>query len=157
MAKNVFRIVWLVSALALLCPPISQAKTAKPVIAVFYFETVSANKYLGPVTARYLMTALAYLGKYKVIEEGKIKKVLEGADFGEGDAIDTTTAATLGKKLGAMVACRGKVTKSGNKYTVSVDFISTANAAIITSNSANVTGEANLSKGVDRIVGLTKD
>lgn len=157
MAKYVFRILWVLSALALFYPSATQAKSAKPVIAVFNFETVSANDYLGPVTARYLMTALAYLGKYKVIEEVKIKKVLEGAGIGKGDAIDTTMAVTLGKKLGAMVACRGKVTKKGNKYTITVDFISTANAAVIASNSANVTGEANISKGVDRIVGLTKD
>jgi TolB-like protein len=157
MAKHVFRIIWLLSALALFCPLVSQAKTTKPVIAVFYFETANANDYLGPVTARYLMTALAYLGKYKVIEPEKIEKVLEGAGIGDGEAIETTTAATLGKKLGAMVACRGKVTKQGNKYTITVDFISTANASVITSNSANVTGEANLSKGVDHIVGLTKD
>jgi TolB-like protein len=157
MAKYVFRVICLLSALTLLYPSVSPAKTAKPVIAVFNFETANANDYLGPVTARYLMTALAYLGKYKVIEPEKIEKVLEGAGIGEGEAIETGTAATLGKKLGAMVACRGKVTKKGNKYTITVDFISTANAAVITSNSANVTGEANLSKGIDRIVGLAKD
>jgi hypothetical protein len=103
------------------------------------------------------MTALAYLGKYKVIEPEKIDKVLEGSGIDDGEAIPTGEAAKMGKKLGAIVACRGKVTKSGNKYTITVDFISTANASVITSNSANVTGEANISKGIDRIVGLTKD
>lgn len=157
MAKHVFRITSLLLALALFYPLPSLAKSTKPVVAVFNFETVGANEYVGPVTARYLMTALAYLGKYKVIEPEKIDKVLEGSGIDDGEAIPTGEAANMGKKLGAMVACRGKVTKSGNKYTITVDFISTANASVITSNSANVTGEANISKGIDRIVGLTKD
>jgi hypothetical protein len=157
MAKHVFRITALLLASTFFCPLPSLAKSTKPVIAVFNFGTEGANSYLGPVTAQYLMAALAYLGKYKVIEPGKIDKLLEGHGIAEGEVIPTGEAAKLGKKIGAMVACRGKVTKKGNKYTITVDFISTANAAVITSNSANVTGEANLSKGIDRIVGLTKD
>ena len=157
MAKHVFRITSLLLALAVFYPLPSLAKSTKPVVAVFHFETAGANEYVGPVTAEYLMSALAYLGKYKVIEPAKIKKLMEGSGIGDGEAIPTAEAANMGKKLGAMVACRGKVTKSGNKYTITVDFISTANASVITSNSANVTGEANISKGIDRIVGLTKD
>ena len=157
MARNVFRILWLLSALALVHPSPSPAKTTKLVIAVFNFETEGASGYVGPVVAHYLMAALAYMGKYKVVEPGKIDKIMEGSEIGEGEPVSTAIAAKLGKKLGAMVACRGKVTKKGDKYTITVDFISTANGAVITSNSANVTGEANLSKGIDRIVGLTKD
>ena len=149
------RVLWFLCALSVVFALSSPAKTAKPVIAVFNFEIESASDYLAPVVARYLMTALAYLGKYKVVEPEKIEKILEGSDIGQGEPISTATAAALGKKLGAMVACRGKVTKNGNKYTITVDFISTANGAVITSKSANVTGEANLSKGIDSIVGLT--
>jgi TolB-like protein len=155
MRRRSSRALLLLCTLSLICASPSPAKTAKPVIAVFNFETESASDYLAPVVARYLMTALAYLGKYKVVEPEKIEKILEGSDIGEGEPISTATAAALGKKLGAMVACRGKVTKKGNKYTITVDFISTANGAVITSSSANVTGEANISKGIDRIVGLT--
>ncbi|GEM_PF-1314985 len=155
MPKRSRQVLLLLCVLFLIYAPPAPAKTAKPVIAVFNFETESANDYLGPVVARYLITALAYLGKYKVVEPEKIEKILEGSDIGEGEPISTATAATLGKKLGAMVACRGKVSKNGDKYTITVDFISTANGAVITSNSANVTGEANLSKGIDHIVGLT--
>lgn len=150
-----FRVLWFLCALSLIFASTSPAKTAKPVIAVFNFETEGASDYLAPVVARYLMTALAYLGKYKVVEPEKIEKILEGSDIGPGEPMSTATAAALGKKLGAMVACRGKVTKKGNKYTITADFISTANGAVITSKSANVTGEANLSKGIDSIVGLT--
>jgi len=38
---------------------------------------------------------------------------------------------------------------------VTVDFVSTVNGAIITTKSAKVTGEENLSKAIDRIVGVT--
>jgi TolB-like protein len=157
MAKHIFRITSALLALALLLPLASLAKSDKPVIAVFHFETAGASDYLGPVSAQFMMAALAYLGKYKVIEPEKIEKLLEGSGVADGEAIATEKAAEMGKKLGAMVACRGKVSKSGNKYTITVDFISTANATVIGSNSANVTGEANISKGIDRIVGLTKD
>jgi hypothetical protein len=81
---------------------------------------------------------------------------MEGEGIDEGAAVSTADAVAMGKKLGAIVACRGKVAKSGNSYTVTVDFISTANSAVISSKSTKVTGEANLSKGIDTIVGLTK-
>jgi TolB-like protein len=157
MVKTVLRIFLLLSTFAAVCPPASLAKSAKPVVAVFYFEADGASDYVGETVAGYLMTALAYLGKYKVVDPEKIKKISEGSDLSRGEALSTEKAAALGKKLGAIVACRGRVTKKGNKYTITVDCISTANGAVITSNSANVSGEANLSKGIDRIVGLTKD
>jgi hypothetical protein len=157
MGKRLFRMLLLVSIVAVICPPPSLAKSTKPVVAVFNFEADGVSGYVGAAVAGYLTTALAYLGRYKVVDPEKINKISEGSDIHEGDAIATEKAAALGKKLGAIVACRGKVTKKGNKYTITVDFISTANAAVITSSSANVTGEANLSKGIDRIVGLTKD
>ncbi|HUU56854.1 MAG TPA: hypothetical protein VMW93_05885 [bacterium] len=155
MTKRFFRATLTVCFLTLTLAPLSWAKTTKPVIAVFYFETQGARSYVGPVVAKYLMSALAYLGKYKVVEPEKIDKVMEGSEIGEGDPVSTADAVKLGKRLGAVIACRGKVAKSGEKYTVTVDFISTANGAVVTSKSANVTGEANLSKGIDRIVGLT--
>ena len=155
MTKRFFRATLALCFLTLALAPLSWAKTTKPVIAVFHFETQGARSYVGPVVAKYLMSALAYLGKYKVVEPEKIDKVMEGSDIGEGDPVSTADAVKLGKKLGAVIACRGKVTKNGEKYTVTVDFISTANGAVVTSKSANVTGEANLSKGIDRIVGLT--
>jgi len=155
MKKGFFRAVLTLGLLTMALAPLSWAKTTKPVIAVFHFETEGARSYVGPVCAKYLMSALAYLGKYKVVAPEKIEKVMEGSDISEGEAVSTADAVALGKKLGAVIACRGKVAKSGEKYTVTVDFISTANGAVVTSKSANVTGEANLSKGIDRIVGLT--
>ncbi len=157
MTKTVSRILLALLAFAAIFPPASVAKSTKPVVAVFYFEADGVSDYVGTAVAGYLMTALAFLGKYKVVDPEKIDKISEGSDIGKGKPIPTETAAALGKKLGAIVACRGKVTKRGDKYTITVDFISTANGTVITSNSANVTGEANLSKGIDRIVGLTKD
>jgi len=156
MATHAFRALILLGTLALICAPLSHAKTDKPVIAVFHFETQGARSYVGPVVAQYLMTALAYLGKYKVVDPPKIAKIMEGSNIDEGEPVSIAAAAAMGKSVGAMIACRGKITKNGNKYTVTVEFISTANGAVINSQSANVTGEANLSKGVDRIVGLTK-
>jgi hypothetical protein len=145
--------------MTVLCVPAALAKTNKPVVAVFYFETGGgARSYLGPVVANYMMSALAYIGKYKVIAPEKVAKVMEGSGIEEGETLATADAVAMAKKLGAVVACRGKVTKaaSGNKYTVTVDFISTASGAVISSKSSNATGEANLSKAVDRIVGLTE-
>jgi hypothetical protein len=155
MTKRSLRAALALGLVLLAFAPLSWAKTTKPVIAVFYFETDGARSYVGPVVARYLMSALTFLGKYKVIEPEKIDKIMEGSKIGEGETLSTGEAAKMGKRLGAAIACRGKVSKSGEQYTITVDFISTANAAVVTSKSANVTGEANLSKGVDRIVGLT--
>jgi TolB-like protein len=155
MTKRFLRAAAVLCLLTLAFAPLAGAKTTKPVIAVLHFEAEGARSYVGPVVAKYLMSALTYLGKYKVVAPEKIDKVMEGSGIGEGEAISTADAVSLGKKLGAVIACRGKVAKNGDKYTVTVDFISTANGAVVTSKSANVTGEANLSKGIDRIVGLT--
>ena len=156
MAKHAFRALMLLGTLTLICAPLSHAETDKPVIAVFHFETQGAGSYVGPVVARYLMTAFAYLGKYKVVDPPKIVKIMEGWNIGEGEPVSVADAAAMGKSVGAMIACRGKVTKNNDNYTITVEFISTANGAVVNSQSINVTGEANLSKGVDRIVGLTK-
>jgi TolB-like protein len=155
MTKRFFRAALILCLLTLALAPLSWGKTTKPVIAVLHFETEGARSYVGPVCAKYLMSALAYLGKYSVVAPEKIDKVMEGSEIDEGGTISTADAVSLGKKLGAVIACRGKVAKSGEKYTITVDFISTANGSVVTSKSANVTGEANLSKGIDRIVGLT--
>lgn len=155
MTKRLFPLALTLCLLTAGLSPLAWGKTTKPVIAVLHFETVGARSYVGPVVAKYMMSALAYLGKYSVVAPEKIDKVMEGSDIGEGEAVSTADAVSLGKKLGAVIACRGKVAKSGEKYTVTVDFISTANGAVVTSKSANVTGEANLSKAIDRIVGLT--
>ena len=155
MTKRLFLLTLTLCLLTACLPPLAWGKTTKPVIAVLHFETEGARSYVGPVVAKYMMSALAYLGKYSVVAPEKIDKVMEGSDIGEGEAVSTADAVSLGKKLGAVIACRGKVAKSGEKYTVTVDFISTANGAVVTSKSANVTGEANLSKAIDRIVGLT--
>ncbi|UCH77773.1 MAG: hypothetical protein JSU81_08590 [Candidatus Coatesbacteria bacterium] len=159
MTPRIFRTLLVALIFTVLCVPAAQAKSAKHVVAVFYFETEGgARSYLGPVVANYMMTALAYIGKYKVVDPEKVAKVMEGSGIEEGETLPTADAVAMAKKLGAVVACRGKVTKakSGDKYTVTVDFISTATGGVISSTSANATGEANLSKAVDRIVGLTK-
>jgi len=157
MAKSLRRGLLIIIAAAVLAgawAPV-HAATTKPVIAVLYFETDNCKAYWGPVVARYLMTAIAYMGEYKAVSSDKIDKIMEGSGIKEGGAMTTAEAAGLGKKVGAVVATRGKVSKAGEQYTVTVDFVSTVNGAIITTKSAKVTGEENLSKAIDRIVGLT--
>jgi len=140
----------------LFAPNGAAAATTKPVVAVLHFETEEAKPYWGKVVAGYLASAIAYMGEYKPVAPEKIAKVLEGGGVKEGAPISAAEAAAFGKKVGAVIACRGKVAKAGNQYTVTVDFVNTATGAIITTKSAQVTGEENLSKAVDRIVGLTE-
>lgn len=135
--------------------PAAFSATTKPVIAVLNFETEGAKVYWSSVMARYLMTAVAYMGEYKVVGPEKVAKIMEGSGIAEGGAVSTADAVKLAKQLGAAAACRGKLVKAGDQYTVTVDFISTVNGAIIATKSAKVTGEENLSKAIDRIVGLT--
>jgi TolB-like protein len=131
------------------------AAAAKPTVAVLHFETVGCKPYLSAVTARYLMTAIAYMGQYDVIAPEKVEKAMEGSGVAEGNALSAADALKTGKQLGAAVVCRGKVAKEGDSYVVTVDFISTVTGGVLTTKSAKVTGEANISKAIDTIVGLT--
>lgn len=135
--------------------PVARAASTRPVVAVLYFETEGCKSYLASVTARYLMTAVAYKGTYEVVAPEKIDKIMEGSGVAEGGAISAAEAIKMGKQVGAAVICRGKVSREGDKYTVTVDFIYTATGAVASTKSAQVTGEANISKAIDSIIGLT--
>lgn len=132
------------------------AKSDKPVVAVMYFETVNCKPYLSEVVALYLMTALAYLGQYEVAKPELVAKIMEGAEIKPGGAVSAEEAISMAKKIGASVVCRGKVTAAGDSYTVTVDSFNAVTGQPIKSRSASVTGEVNLSKAIDKIVGLSE-
>jgi TolB-like protein len=155
MSKKIIGLALAFAAVAAITAGPASAKTDKQVIAVLYFQTEGANSYLGPVVGKYMMAALTYLGKYKVVEPEKVEKIAEGYNLKEGAAVSNEDALGMAKKLGATVACKGKVTKSGGTYTVTAEFIHVATGAVVTTKSAKVNSEADLSKAVDRIVGLT--
>lgn len=141
--------------MAALVAAYAHGATTKPVVAVLHFETENTKSYWGKVVAGYLASALAYIGEYKPVAPEKVAKVLEGGGVKEGASISVNEAVAFGKKVGANAVCRGKVSKSGEEYTITVEFINVATGGIITTKSTKVVGEENLSKGIDRIVGLT--
>jgi TolB-like protein len=148
-------VLGMVALAATVCAPIANAASTRPVVAVLYFETEGCKSYLAAVTARYLMTAVAYKGTYEVVTPEKIDKIMEGSGVADGGAISSADAIKLGKKLGAAIVCRGKVSREGEQFTVTVDFLSTATGTVVSTKSSKVTGEANISKAIDTIIGLT--
>lgn len=135
----------------------SFADTKKPTVFVCNFETAGgAQAYHSDSTAKMLMTALTYVGEYKVISEEKQVKLMESIGKKSGEKITTSEAVEAAKKAGAKFAVTGKVTKDGKYYTVSVNIIDTATGTIAETKSSKHKYARAISKSIDEIVGLTE-
>lgn len=133
------------------------AETKKPTVLVCNFETAGGAKaYLSDSTAKMLMTALTYIGEYKVLSEEKQVKLMESLGKDPGDNISTSEAVEAAKTAGAIYAVTGKIMKDDNYYTVTVNFIDSATGNVLETRSSKHIYQRNISKSIDDIVGLTE-
>lgn len=133
------------------------AETKKPTVLVCNFETAGGAKtYLSDSTAKMLMTALTYLGEYKVLSEEKQAKLMESLGKDPGDNVSTSEAVEAAKTAGAVYVVTGKIMKDDNYYTVTVSFIDAATGSVIETRSSKHIYQTNISKSIDDIVGLTE-
>lgn len=87
----------------------------KPRIAVVGFENNTTSRIwgdrLGEAAADELTTQLVKSGEFTVLERAQIQKILDEQHAGQSGAIDPTTAAAIGKVLGAQVVLLGSITQ----------------------------------------------
>ncbi|UCE28231.1 MAG: hypothetical protein JSW52_05660 [Candidatus Coatesbacteria bacterium] len=133
------------------------AETKKPTVLVCNFETAGGAKtYLSESTAKMLMTALTYVGDYKVISEDKQIKLMESIGKKAGANISKSEAVGAAETAGSKYVVTGKITKDDKYYTVTVNFIETATGDVKETRSSRHKYQRNISKSIDDIVGLTE-
>lgn len=98
--------VWLMAPAAVL---------AQPRVAVMNFENNSTWSYwgnrLGEAAADELVTQLLKTGAYRMIERTQLAAVMAEQDLGASGAVDASTAADIGRLLGAQLILTGSITQ----------------------------------------------
>ncbi|MCP4229072.1 MAG: hypothetical protein GY771_02855, partial [bacterium] len=114
-----------------------------------------ASKTLSESTARLLMTAITYVGDYKVVSFKKQAKAMESLNKKKGEKISSSAALELAALVEADVVVIGKVSKNGKEYDVSVKFLDGETGDVIKSGSSSRKYRSGISKSIDEILGLT--
>jgi curli biogenesis system outer membrane secretion channel CsgG len=88
---------------------------AQPRVAVMNFENNSTWSYwgdrLGEAAADELVTQLLKTGSYRMIERSQLAAILAEQDLGASGAVDASTAANIGRLLGAQLILTGSITQ----------------------------------------------
>lgn len=150
------KVLLITFALSLLLNAMAFAADSKPLCIVANFETSGgASKSLSKSTAQIFMTALAYIGDYKVLSYKKQAKAMESLGKKSGASISKTDALELASVVEADIVVIGEVSKSGKSYEVSVEFIDAATGDVLKTGSATRNYQSGISKSIDEILGLT--
>ncbi len=124
---------------------------AVDVIAVLDFKSLLADEELGIAVSEILRTELASLGDYTVIERGMLEQILEEQALQSSGAIDSGTAAEIGKLLGANLVVTGSIVKTGDVYTINSRFIDIETGVIKTGQNIRGEGENEISNMVHQL------
>jgi curli biogenesis system outer membrane secretion channel CsgG len=107
----------------LTCASVALAADQKKSIAILNFDysTVQSgvaaifgtNQDIGKGVADLMVEKLVKSGKYRVIERKAIDKILSEQNFSNSDRADSTTAAKIGRLMGADAIVMGSITQFG--------------------------------------------
>ena len=122
-----------ITVAAVLWPSQGLAQTSgKPRIAVMNFENNSTWRYwgdnLGAAAADELTTQLFKTEQFSVVERAQLEAILDEQDLGASGRVSASTAAEIGKLLGAQLILTGSITqfsietKSGGFRRLGVSF-----------------------------------
>lgn len=102
-------------------------------LAVFPFQTddALAKKRVDFAVSELFMEEFHKTGKFKLIERSQLDAVLKEQKLGLSGAVDTETAARIGKVLGARLLLIGSVSKMGKAYQISARLVDAETAEII--------------------------
>lgn len=123
----------------LLVVPVLMAQGA-PKTVVFSFTTVGVDEASGRTATSIFRTELANTGKFTVIESDVIKTTLGN----DGPVEGVTTASENAKKLSAVKAVIGSLSKLGNQTLVEVKLIDVATANVEFSDRLGTTTGADI-------------
>ncbi len=94
----------LAMALALLAAPLARAGESKPTVAILYFDYSGKDEQLGVLRkglAQMLISDLSSQESIRIVERDRLEAILAELKLGQSAKIDPSSAAKVGKLLGA--------------------------------------------------------
>lgn len=128
-------------------------------IAVLPFESKGVGTQLGEIDLLdKLVTGFVNINRFKVIERAQLETILAEQKLGLSGVIDASTAAQIGKGIGADGVVCGSVISGGNAVSIDARLIDTETAAIITAKDAfsNSRSLQNLSQMIAEVAAKIK-
>lgn len=109
-------------------------------LAVFPFQTdeTLAKKRVNFAVSELYLEQLNKTGTFKPVERMQLDAVLKEQKVGLSGAVDSETAAKVGKVLGARLLLIGSVARMGNSYQISARLIDSDNSQIVASDIVEV-------------------
>jgi hypothetical protein len=149
----------LVTALAMLAPRVARAQERQPVIAVFEIEDATKRpKRLISSLTDYLRVKVAETGQIKVVDKGEqeasLKRIVKSEKKKSYSAcVDESCQIPLGKELAADKILRGKLTRFGKSFVITLEVVDLATETSAGAASDKSDGsEEGLMGSVERIV-----
>ncbi len=133
---------WLSLCGLLLCAALMPTAEANQTVAVSYFDNNSGDDSLNPLAkgiADMLITDLGKVKSIKVVERSRLNDLLKEIDLGTSEFIDPSTAATLGRGLGATHILTGAFAVNGAAMRIDARLVSVESSAIEWSDSVEGT------------------
>jgi TolB-like protein len=102
-------------------------------VAVFPFQTDEklAKKRVGFAVSELLSQKFFKSSKFKLIERSQLSDIMKEQKLGLSGAVDSETAAKVGKLLGARLLVLGSVSRLGKSYQVNVRLVNVETAEIV--------------------------
>ncbi|MDD2805626.1 MAG: CsgG/HfaB family protein [Elusimicrobiales bacterium] len=109
-------------------------------LAVFPFQADEklSKKKVNFAVSEILTKDLLKLGKFTIIERAQIEEVMKEQKLGLSGAVDSETAAQIGKLAGAKLLVLGNVIQMGNSYQLTSKLISAETGEMIASEITEV-------------------
>jgi TolB-like protein len=98
----------LLIALSLLAP--SAAAAAKPTVAILYFDYQGKDEQMGMLRkglAQMLISDLSGSDRFQIVERDRLQEILDELKLAQSNQIDKSSAAKIGKLLGARYMVMG--------------------------------------------------
>lgn len=116
---------------------------AKASIAVFPFQTDEklAKKRVDHAVVELLTHEFLQHSEFRLVERAQLNAVLKEQKLGLTGAIDSATAAKVGKLIGARLVVLGNVSRLGKSYQIGARLVDTQTSDILSSETVEVSVE----------------
>lgn len=115
-------------------------KMSTPTLAVFPFQADEklSKKKVNFAVSEILTKNFLKLGKFTVIERAQLEEVMKEQKLGASGAVDSKTAAEIGKLAGAKLLVLGNVIQMGNSYQLTAKLVDAQTGEMIASEITEV-------------------
>ena len=142
---------WWKSFFAFIIPGMVYAQSIT--VAVVDLELIGdVSPSVGKAFSEILRTQLTALDEYEVVERAQLEKVLEEQRFASGDSVDESSAAQLGKMVGAHYVITGSIVKSDDDYIINLRFVNVSKGTAELAHSIEMKEGEGLAQACERLV-----